>query len=141
MRHATIIERARHLRKNMTEAEQLLWRHLRAHRLCGEKFRRQHPIGRYIVDFAHCGARVAIEADGGQHNGSVDDAVRDASLRSRGYTVLRFWNDEILRNTEAVLEVILMTVRERRALSPLSPLPPLPLPLSPGRGEHNVDTG
>ncbi|WP_224040206.1 endonuclease domain-containing protein, partial [Paraburkholderia unamae] len=61
------IQFARILRKNMTEAEQLLWRHLRAHRLCGEKFRRQQPIGPYIVDFVHFGARVVIEADGGQH--------------------------------------------------------------------------
>ncbi len=108
----------------MTEAEQLLWRHLRAHRLCGEKFRRQTPIGPYIVDFVHFGARVAIEADGGHHNGNASDAVRDAWLRSRGFTVLRFWNDEILRNTDAVLEVILRAVGRGAPPSPPAPLPP-----------------
>lgn len=120
------IQLARILRKNMTEAEQLLWRHLRAHRLCGEKFRRQQPIGPYIVDFVHFGARVVIEADGGQHNGNTDDAVRDAWLQSRGFTVLRFWNDDILLNIDVVLEVILGELAT----------PPLPRPLSlQGRGE------
>ncbi len=124
------LQLARHLRKNMTEAEQLLWRHLRAHRLCGEKFRRQHPIGPYIVDFAHLGARVVIEADGGQHNGNADDIVRDAWLRSRGFTVLRFWNNEILRNLHAVLGAILMEVSKRRVI-----LSPGPSPFRE-RGEH-----
>ncbi|WP_183729159.1 MULTISPECIES: DUF559 domain-containing protein [Paraburkholderia] len=118
----------------MTEAEQLLWRHLRAHRLCGEKFRRQHPIGPYIVDFMHCGSRVVIEADGGHHNGSASDAVRDTWLKNRGCTVLRFWNDEILQNTEAVLEVILMAVARRAAPSPPAPLPQ-------GEGRQTVETG
>lgn len=125
------LELARHLRKNMTEAERLLWRHLRAHRLCGEKFRRQHPIGPYIVDFMHCGARVIIEADGGHHNGSASDAARDTWFQSRGFTVLRFWNNEILQNIDGVLEVILMTVTEATQ-------PPLPRPLSPGRGEAKL---
>ncbi|WP_322042417.1 endonuclease domain-containing protein [Paraburkholderia sp. J67] len=120
----TQLQRAKALRQNMTEAEQLLWRHLRAHRLCGEKFRRQTPIGPYIVDFVHFGARVAIEADGGHHNGNASDAVRDAWLRSRGFTVLRFWNDEILRNTDAVLEVILRAVGRGAPPSPPAPLPP-----------------
>ncbi|WP_028217947.1 endonuclease domain-containing protein [Paraburkholderia oxyphila] len=116
------IQFARFLRKNMTDAEQLLWRHLRAHRLCGQKFRRQQPIGPYIVDFVHFGARLVIEADGGQHNGSADDAARDAWLQSRGFTVLRFWNDEILLNIEVVLEVIVGEVA-KGAASPLSPCP------------------
>ncbi|WP_202031852.1 endonuclease domain-containing protein [Paraburkholderia sacchari] len=129
------IQRARLLRKNMTNAEQLLWRHLRAHRLCGEKFRRQHPIGPYIVDFMHFGARLIIEADGGQHNGSATDAVRDTWLRSRGFKVLRFWNDEILSNVDVVLEVILGDIAERRS--------PLPQPLSllgEGRSRTFIDT-
>ena len=118
------IQRARLLRENMTDAERLLWRHLRAHRLCGEKFRRQHPIGPYIVDFMHFGARLVIEADGGQHNGSATDAVRDTWLRSRGFKVLRFWNDEILLNIDGVLEAILGEL----TLAPLSPLSPGPSP-------------
>ncbi|WP_213304439.1 endonuclease domain-containing protein [Paraburkholderia sacchari] len=135
------IQRARLLRKNMTDAERLLWRHLRAHRLCGEKFRRQHPIGPYIVDFMHFGARLVIEADGGQHNGSATDAVRDNWLRSRGFKVLRFWNDEILSNVDVVLEVILGELVKGRA--PRSPLPPLPRPLSrqgEGRSRTFIDT-
>jgi len=112
---------AKALRKNMTEAEQLLWRHLRAHRLHDQKFRRQRPIGPYIVDFVHFGARVIIEADGGQHNGSDNDAMRDAWLRSQGFTVLRFWNNEILQNTEAVLEAVL------KELAKGVPSPPPPL--------------
>jgi very-short-patch-repair endonuclease len=127
-------EQARYLRQHMTEAEQRLWRHLRAHRLSGEKFRRQHPIGPYIVDFMHCGARVVIEADGGHHNGDAGDAVRDAWLKNRGCTVLRFWNDEILQNTEAVLEVILMTVTRRAKATPPAPLPQ-------GEGRKTVETG
>jgi len=120
----------------MTDAEQLLWRHLRAHRMCDQKFRRQQPIGLYIVDFAHFGARLVIEADGVQHNGSADDATRDAWLRSQGFTVLRFWNDEILQNIEAVLEAILKEVAKS---GPLSPAP------SPARGGGEqpscIDTG
>jgi very-short-patch-repair endonuclease len=116
---------ARYLRKNMTDAERLLWRHLRAHRLHDQKFRRQQPIGPYVVDFVHFGARLVIEADGGQHNGSADDAIRDAWLKSQGFTVLRFWNNEVLLNIEAVLETILREVAKGAARSPS---PPAPLP-------------
>ena len=120
---------ARFLRQNMTDAERLLWHHLRAHRLCGQKFRRQQPIGPYIVDFVHFGARLIVEADGGQHNGSANDAVRDAWLKGQGFTVLRFWNDEILLDIEAVLEAIVDAFGKT--------LPPLPRPLSlKGRGEN-----
>ncbi|MDP2795127.1 MAG: endonuclease domain-containing protein [Sulfurisoma sp.] len=108
------------LRQQMTEAEHLLWRHLRAHRLNGAKFRRQQPVGPYIVDFVHFGARLVVEADGGQHNASPTDARRDAWLKSQGFRVMRFWNDEILRNTEAVLEVVMAAVQDA---------PPLPQPL------------
>ena len=71
---------AKSLRQSMTDAEQLLWRHLRAHRLNGEKFRRQQPLGPYIVDFVHFSARLIVEADGGQHNSSTRDTQRDAWL-------------------------------------------------------------
>ena len=81
---------AKTLRQNMTDAEQLLWRHLRAHRLDGQKFRRQQPIGPYVVDFVHFGARVIVEADGGQHNDNADDQVRDTWLAEQGFKVLRF---------------------------------------------------
>tara|TARA_R110002110_G_scaffold125158_1_gene302868 strand:- start:986 stop:1360 length:375 start_codon:yes stop_codon:yes gene_type:complete len=97
---------AKHLRQNMTDAEKLLWYHLRAYRLNGKRFRRQQPLGPYIVDFVHFGSRVIVEADGGQHNDSLSDKERDAWLRSQGFRVLRFWNHEILRQTDVVLSVI-----------------------------------
>jgi very-short-patch-repair endonuclease len=117
---------AQSLRTRMTDAERVLWHHLRAHRLDGAKFRRQQPIGPYIVDFVHFGARVIVEADGGHHNESAHDDVRDAWLRAQGFRVLRFWNSEIAHNTPAVLETIWMAVRGDA---------PSPLPLSrEGRG-------
>ena len=97
---------AKHLRQNMTDAEKLLWYHLRAYRLNGKRFRRQQPLGPYIVDFVHFGSRVIVEADGGQHNDSLSDKERDAWLRSQGFRVLRFWNHEILRQADVVLSVI-----------------------------------
>ena len=116
---------AKHLRRKMTDAEHVLWRHLRAHRFDGQKFRRQQPIGPYAVDFVHVGARLIVEADGGQHAVSPKDAVRDAWLKDQGFQVLRFWNHDILQRTEAVLEAIWNALRE----APLSPDP------SPARGE------
>lgn len=120
-------EFVRSLRRNLTDAERLLWRHLRAHRFLDQKFRRQHPIGSYVVDFVHLGAKLIVEADGGQH-GSASDEARDAWLGDRGYRVLRFWNDQILGDIDAVLEAIL------KALGEVAPSHPAPLP--PGeRGE------
>ncbi len=115
---------AKSLRSNMTDAEKMLWRHLRAHRFGGEKFRRQQPIGPYIVDFAHFGKRLIVEADGGQHNESSSDARRDTWLRAQGFTVMRFWNNEILSNLEGVLAVVFEALNR-----PLSPGP------SPAGGE------
>ena len=109
------------LRQNMTDAEQRLWKHLRAHRLDGQKFRRQQPIGPYVVDFVHFGVRLIVEADGGQHADAPHDKVRDAWLQAQGFQVLRFWNDDILLRTEAVLESIWAAVRG-------APSPPAPLP-------------
>jgi very-short-patch-repair endonuclease len=106
---------AKALRQNMTDAERLLWKHLRAHRLLGHKFRRQQPIGPYTVDFVHFAAGLIIECDGGQHNESTTDSQRDAWLREQGFQVLRFWNQDILNNTESVLTHILTS------LTPLSP--------------------
>lgn len=99
-------QRARDLRANMTDAERRLWQGLRGRQLAGYKFRRQVPIGPYIVDFACLEARLVIEVDGGQHLGSAEDQARDAWLRSEGYRVLRFWNHEVLQQTTDVLEHI-----------------------------------
>ncbi len=105
--------RARKLRHEMTEAEARLWKHLRAHRLGGWPFRRQHPIPPYIVDFASPEVRVVVEVDGGQHAGSEPDVERDASLSAQGWTVLRFWNNDVLANTEGVLPRILEVLGDR----------------------------
>jgi very-short-patch-repair endonuclease len=99
------------LRKNQTDAERLLWRHLRDRRLAGHKFRRQHPIGAFIADFVCIERRLVIELDGGQHVLQIeDDNRRSLYLKSKGYGVVRFWNDEVLKETQAVLEAILRIV-------------------------------
>ncbi|HWN44515.1 MAG TPA: DUF559 domain-containing protein [Thermoanaerobaculia bacterium] len=106
-------ERTRHardLRQNMTDAERRLWRELRGGSL-GARFRRQVPIGPYIVDFASFRQRLVIEIDGGQHLGDARDEARDAWLAEQGFRVLRFWNHEVLKNPEGVLEVIAAKVR------------------------------
>lgn len=113
---------AKQLRQSLTDAERVLWYHLRAHRFQGQKFRRQQPLGPYILDFVHFRAKLVIEADGGQHAESKRDAVRDAWLASEGFRVMRFWNDQILKETEAVLEAILQTLGQP------APSPPTPLP-------------
>lgn len=124
-----MLNKAKSLRRNQTEAEHKLWYHLRAHRFKGLKFKRQKPIGRYIVDFICMEHRLIIELDGGQHADQTDyDQQRDAWLHAQGYTVLRFWNNEVLQQTEAVLERIRETVIALPALSP-SPSP------TSGRGE------
>lgn len=96
---------ARKLRRASTDAESRLWYYLRARRLEGAKFIRQFPIGPYIADFACRDARLAIELDGSQHNDAVD-APRTAVIEAFGYRVLRFWNNDVLQNTEGVLEAI-----------------------------------
>jgi very-short-patch-repair endonuclease len=93
---------ARSLRRDMTEAEDKLWHELRSRRLDRIKFRRQVPIGCYIADFACLEAKLIVEIDGSQHADSVRDHERDAELRSRGFRILRFWNDEALRELDAV---------------------------------------
>ena len=99
---------ARSLRRNQTDAENRLWYFLRAHRFSGFKFRRQHPIGPYIVDFACPAEKLVVELDGGQHaDAGYDDEARDKWLEQRGYRVLRFWNNDVLAETQAVLQSIL----------------------------------
>jgi very-short-patch-repair endonuclease len=110
---------ARSLRKRQTDAGQRLWTRLRDRQLLGFKFRRQHPIGRYIADFCCAEARFVIELDGGQHaNDRVRDAERTAILEREGYRVLRFWDNDVFQNLEGVLQRIV------EALDPHpSPLP------------------
>ena len=98
---------ARKLRQQSTDAERMLWKHLRAHRMAGYKFRRQVVIEPYIVDFICLDARLIVEADGGQHlEQAEDDLKRTIFLESLGYTVMRFWNHEILGDIHNVLERI-----------------------------------
>jgi very-short-patch-repair endonuclease len=96
---------ARNLRKNLTDAERTLWQKLRARGLEGHKFRRQVPLGPYIVDFVCKSAQLVVEVDGGQHAEQEDyDRKREHFLRSQGYEVVRFWNNEVLGNLEGVLK-------------------------------------
>jgi len=124
---AQLLEYAKQLRSNQTEAEQRLWYYLRGKRLMGLKFKRQKPIGPYIVDFVCMEHKLVVEADGSQHGGR-SDAKRDAWFAAQGFTLLRFWNNEILEQTDMVLEQI------RRVIVALSALSPDPSPAR-GRGE------
>jgi very-short-patch-repair endonuclease len=101
------VSRARELRKEMTHAESLLWIELRDRRFKEHKFRRQHPIGKYIVDFFSFSAKLAIELDGGIHNERVEeDNWRQAVIQTRGIRFLRFRNEEIEQNMQTVLDRI-----------------------------------
>lgn len=109
-----IWKNARTLRNAATDAERVLWRHLKGRRLAGHKFRRQFPIAGFITDFACVEARLVIELDGGQHlDATTYDAVRTRRIETNGYRVLRFWNDDVLLRTELVLEEILRDLLER----------------------------
>jgi very-short-patch-repair endonuclease len=113
----------RRLRKSMTDAERRLWRSLQRKQLDGLKFRRQHPFGNYIIDFVCLQAGLAVEVDGGQHaEGQTEDTGRTKYLESAGFRVLRFWNNDVLRDTEWVVEVIFRALRE------LTPSPSQPSP-------------
>jgi very-short-patch-repair endonuclease len=101
------------MRHEITEAERRLWSHLRDHQLDGWPFRRQHPIPPYIADFACIEARMIVEIDGGQHAESRRDERRDRMLSDDGWQVLRFWNNDVLSNTEGVLTAITTALRSR----------------------------
>ena len=118
---------ARLLRKRLTDAEQLIWHYLRMTQMEGFKFRRQQPIDNYIVDFVCFENRLIIEIDGGQHAESEKDIERDNYLSRNGFRVLRFWNNEVFKNIEGVLEVIRIN-----CLKSPSPSPP------PVKGGGNI---
>ena len=114
----SLLENAKELRRTQTDAERKLWYQLRAHRFMGKKFKRQKPIGRYVVDFVCLEAKLIIELNGGQHAENTDyDKERDAWLSKQGYTVLTFWDNELMGEMESVLEQIRLAM-----------LPPLPNP-------------
>jgi primosomal protein N' (replication factor Y) len=108
----------------MTDAERRLWSRLRERQLATWRFRRQHPVPPYVADFACLEAKLIVEVDGGQHAGSAIDKQRDRRLRSLGWRVLRFWNNDVLANEDGVIETI---------LAALGPHPDLP-PAKPGEG-------
>jgi len=117
-------------RREPTGAERLLWALLRDRRL-NYRFRRQHPIGNYVADFACVGHRLVVELDGSQHaDRSGYDQVRDAFIRKQGFTVLRFWNPDLAQNREGVLETILQALECRPSPGRAGARPP-----SPRRGE------
>ena len=128
---------ARDLRKNMTRAERIIWQALRAHRMNGMGFRRQMPLGPYIVDFVSHAASLIIEIDGGQHFEDAHearDAIRDAYLRSKGFRVLRFNNHDVMTNRDGVLTTIAAVLGEALA-------PSLSSPASGGGGTARVENG
>lgn len=127
------IDRARGLRQAMTDAEKKLWYFLQNRQLDGHKFRRQHEINHYIVDFVCNEAMLIIELDGGQHAEQLEyDECRTRYLQTVGYRVLRFWNNEALTNIESVLGVILEAVTKPS---------PHPSPSPPTRGLLSVAAG
>ena len=118
----------RTLRKEMTDAEKALWKILRRRQISGLKFRRQHPFGDYILDFVCLEKKLVIEIDGGQHGGRTNcDEMRTRNLVTAGFRVLRFWNNEVLKEIEAVMEQIGRAIQEQRP-SPITPSPPRPSP-------------
>ncbi len=108
------MSRPRNLRRSQTSVEELLWARLRNRQLEGHKFRRQVPLGRFIVDLACYDARLVIEVDGGQHaERREEDAARTQWLESRGFRILRLWNNEVQERMEGVLARILEELEER----------------------------
>jgi very-short-patch-repair endonuclease len=117
------IPRARALRRDATEAEKKLWRHLRQPPFREHHFRRQATIGRYFADFASHQLRIVIEVDGGQHSLGTSDEARTRYLNAKGYRVVRFWNNEVLENISGVLLMIDTAINAERPPTP-DPSPP-----------------
>ncbi len=122
-----IRQKARQLRKNSTDAERKLWQHLRSRQFGRWKFRRQFPVGQYIVDFVCIDLKLIVEIDGSQHAEQIIyDSKRTSFLQSKGYRVVRFWNNEVLENISGVLETLALTLtlsQGERELKLLSPSP------------------
>jgi very-short-patch-repair endonuclease len=100
------------MRRESTEAEDRLWHELRGRRLDRIKFRRQVPIGKYVADFVCVDAKLVVEIDGSQHAESNYDLERSAELKARGFRVLRFWNDDVLRDMSSVCDTIIAYARD-----------------------------
>jgi very-short-patch-repair endonuclease len=122
------------LRRASTDAERRLWAALRDRRLAGYRFRRQHPIGPFIVDFACTRHQLIVEADGGQHIESRLDGRRTAFLQKEGWRVLRFWNNDVLQNTNGVVETILLALNNQDTLTRSRAVPATTLSRTAGEG-------
>ncbi len=111
---------SRHLRNNMTDVERMLWAKVRSRQLQGFRFRRQHPIGRYIVDFVCLELKLIIELDGGQHMDQRQyDTNRSQWLQINGFKTVRFWNSDILDNPDGVMQTIYMHLPQPRLSPPI----------------------
>jgi very-short-patch-repair endonuclease len=113
VRHRQSTIRARELRQSQTEAEKIIWHHLKAKRFFGHKFKRQHPIGPYFPDFVCLERKLVIEIDGGQHSENKKDVVRTKFLENEGYTVIRFWNNDVLGNIDGLLSSLSLTLSRK----------------------------
>lgn len=110
-----IFRHAKKLHRNLSQPESKLWKHLRAHRMSDVHFRNQHAIGNYIVDFCAPRRKLIIELDGSQHLEQKEyDEERTKYLEARGYRILRFWNNDVMNNIEAVLKVIWSMLNEEK---------------------------
>jgi very-short-patch-repair endonuclease len=134
-RNEKTIRFARRLRVNQTDAETVLWNRIRNRQIDEHKFVRQEPILGYVCDFVCRERRLIVEVDGGQHNESAADVIRDRRLTEDGYRVLRFWNNDVLGNTEGVLTAIQieLSTQDLAAASNLAPLA--------GRGRRALRAG
>jgi very-short-patch-repair endonuclease len=115
------VNRARLLRTKATDTERILWRHFRNRNFAGYKFRRQHPLDRYILGFYGPTAKLAVELDGGGHNyrvGQVRDRTRSEFLSRKGIIVLRFWNHQVRQELDSVLQAIWFALQERCSSKP-----------------------
>lgn len=112
-RHAAA-SKAKALRKDPTDAEKIFWQKVRDRQIDGYKFKRQFPVGPFIVDFACPAQRLVVEIDGGQHDENAKDTARTHKLEQAGYTILRFWNNDVLGNIDGVLDTLTLTLSRKR---------------------------
>ena len=125
--------RARFLRKNATDCERILWRHLRNRNFARYKFRRQHPIDHYILDFYCPALKLAVELDGSGHGyrlRETRDIARDQFLAGQGISVIRFWNHQVRKELDSVLQAIWLAIEKRSSSNPS----PQSSPFAKGRG-------
>ena len=121
LKNSLLTSYSRTLRNNLTDAERAIWRNLRHKNIGGYKFRRQQIIGNYIVDFICFEQKLIIEIDGGQHNENID-RIRTKFLENEGYKILRFWNNDVLKNIDGVMRNINSVLQSNSPPSKPSPL-------------------